>query len=772
MTRKRAFKIFISSTFQDMVRERNYIIERVIAPFKEKAREHNVDVSVVDLRWGITPEEAKDGRVLEICLRQIDNCRPLFIGIVGNRYGWCPPYEDFLKNDFLRTKYPEIEEYFKQGLSITEMEMQYGAINSKRETDAIFFLQVSDSSNQCNITEKEDELRLRNLREKISAECKIKSFTYSVNDLESFYYNSHYGSFGERLNDWLEKELMKYFPEKEEDVPEVPVHFESIEQRRKYLLDILEKNGKSISAQQANIILLSAYTQTKDGLDAFIEDMLTFGVFEELDTFIHWRASVSVHDYLEYVLKRRFRMYSVFMIHTIQALVLSQRGAKLHWLQNVFYQNFVQEDYKNSYWNIFWNDLRHYVSIEEVEFDDEVLYRIDDVCREIIQKELLPDEETIERSRIRLVEAILNFETYDLFLKTTNQNEYSYSELMYQMAHCPSLERYEYSWEEVCHSLLRNFSGFEYSSVEEFKGKNLLTIDDYRLISAEIRLYMEFYCTRNEWALYQLLEFVYHHVLFSHRTQDIMPPEEYQEMRFLCRMAIEELRQSENEYIWESVGDWMVEVGDDSYGEKSDDILWYEGELNEDLLPHGRGKAYFRNCDSYEGDWMYGEMHGDGIFEKDGEYVYEGNFSHGVKEGYGAIYYLSDEDGYEVGDHIEGEFQDNAPNGYGTLYYANGSKYEGDFLDGLFNGKGVYTSPWFCYEGEFEDGLFDGHGKIDFYDGRIFEGAFSNNCMNGEGILHLPDGATITGHWMNDRRVGLFTLTLPDGRQYQRKYTN
>ena len=48
----------------------------------------------LDLRWGITEEEAKSGKVVEICLREIENSIPFFIGIIGNRYGWIPNETD------------------------------------------------------------------------------------------------------------------------------------------------------------------------------------------------------------------------------------------------------------------------------------------------------------------------------------------------------------------------------------------------------------------------------------------------------------------------------------------------------------------------------------------------------------------------------------------------------------------------------------------------------------------------------------------------------
>lgn len=40
--------------------------------------------SEVDLRWGITAEQANTGEILDICLSEIDRCRPFFINLLGN----------------------------------------------------------------------------------------------------------------------------------------------------------------------------------------------------------------------------------------------------------------------------------------------------------------------------------------------------------------------------------------------------------------------------------------------------------------------------------------------------------------------------------------------------------------------------------------------------------------------------------------------------------------------------------------------------------------
>ena len=48
-----------------------------------------VGFTEIDLRWGVTEEESKNGATVEISLKEIDHCRdfpPFFIGFLGERY--------------------------------------------------------------------------------------------------------------------------------------------------------------------------------------------------------------------------------------------------------------------------------------------------------------------------------------------------------------------------------------------------------------------------------------------------------------------------------------------------------------------------------------------------------------------------------------------------------------------------------------------------------------------------------------------------------------
>jgi hypothetical protein len=94
-------KIFISSTFRDMNAERDYLNEHVFPRLKEKARERfSIEIEPIDLRWGVTEEDALKGRALEICLETIDECRPFFLCMLGKRYGWVPPLNEIKASDF------------------------------------------------------------------------------------------------------------------------------------------------------------------------------------------------------------------------------------------------------------------------------------------------------------------------------------------------------------------------------------------------------------------------------------------------------------------------------------------------------------------------------------------------------------------------------------------------------------------------------------------------------------------------------------------------
>src|SRR5436309_7629919 len=87
----RTVRVFISSTFRDMHAERDHLVKVVFPALRERLLPYRVELLDIDLRWGVTREQAESEQVISLCLEQIDQCRPFFLGLLGQRYGWVPP---------------------------------------------------------------------------------------------------------------------------------------------------------------------------------------------------------------------------------------------------------------------------------------------------------------------------------------------------------------------------------------------------------------------------------------------------------------------------------------------------------------------------------------------------------------------------------------------------------------------------------------------------------------------------------------------------------
>ena len=126
-TQSRTVRLFISSTFRDFAGERDILVRRIFPELRRRCRERQVDLVDVDLRWGITEAEAQQGKVLPICLAEIDRSRPYFIGLLGERYGWVPEAQRY--NASLVQEQPWLSEH-AGGKSVTELEVLHGVLNN------------------------------------------------------------------------------------------------------------------------------------------------------------------------------------------------------------------------------------------------------------------------------------------------------------------------------------------------------------------------------------------------------------------------------------------------------------------------------------------------------------------------------------------------------------------------------------------------------------------------------------------------------------------
>ena len=157
-------RIFISSTFRDMEAERKHLLRRIFPQIRAICRERGVTFTEIDLRWGLTEEEATLGRVIRTCLEEIDRCRPHFVGIIGSRYGWIPEYHEVIMDPQLTASYPDVEEMALEGKSITEMEFVHGALRLPEEIEGAVRFYVRQGERESPEDAEKIESLLRRIR--------------------------------------------------------------------------------------------------------------------------------------------------------------------------------------------------------------------------------------------------------------------------------------------------------------------------------------------------------------------------------------------------------------------------------------------------------------------------------------------------------------------------------------------------------------------------------------------------------------------------------
>jgi len=133
MSNWRTVRVFISSTFRDMHAERDHLVKVVFPALREQLEPYRVHLIDVDLRWGVTREQAENDRALDVCLHFIDECRPFFVGLLGERYG---SVTQTIPTDIL-TRYGLLHAY--QQRSITEFEILYGVLHNPAMRGHAFF---------------------------------------------------------------------------------------------------------------------------------------------------------------------------------------------------------------------------------------------------------------------------------------------------------------------------------------------------------------------------------------------------------------------------------------------------------------------------------------------------------------------------------------------------------------------------------------------------------------------------------------------------------
>ncbi len=212
----------------------------------------------------------------------------------------------------------------------------------------------------------------------------------------------------------------------------------------------------------------------------------------------------------------------------------------------------------------------------------------------------------------------------------------------------------------------------------------------------------------------------------------------------------------------------------------------YEGNFQRGRMS-GEGSMTYLNGERYTGQWANDMPNGKGKYQFKGKERYEGNFVNGEFDGQGTMYYPD-------GAYYTGMWKKNRKHGNGKIVNPDGSATVGTWNMGkqvaketvattaqaqnkpsakpkpvtkpdvaglrncgstyCRNGKGFYDYPdgsrWI---GEFKDGLPAGRGICHYASGDRYEGEWANNAPYGEGVMHFASGRVYGAVWVNGSPV-------------------
>lgn len=150
--------------------------------------------------------------------------------------------------------------------------------------------------------------------------------------------------------------------------------------------------------------------------------------------------------------------------------------------------------------------------------------------------------------------------------------------------------------------------------------------------------------------------------------------------------------------------------------------------------------------------------------------VYIGEFVDSMRHGKGIMRFAN-------GDRYEGEFEKNMFHGFGFYAWNNtvneynepivNRKYEGDWVDGKYHGRGVYSSGvGDVYSGYFANGLYQGNGVLKHKNGDTTRGSWSRGHPNGDVKITFHNGDLYVGQMLNGKKHGKGKFTFCNEKGY------
>ncbi|PIN11392.1 Junctional membrane complex protein Junctophilin [Handroanthus impetiginosus] len=200
-------------------------------------------------------------------------------------------------------------------------------------------------------------------------------------------------------------------------------------------------------------------------------------------------------------------------------------------------------------------------------------------------------------------------------------------------------------------------------------------------------------------------------------------------------------------------------------------VQWFIGEANTDQV-EGKNKKqkeigankiiregveFYSNGDFYEGEFHKGRCNGSGVYNYFVNGRYEGDWIDGRYDGYGI-------ESWARGSRYKGQYRQGLRHGYGVYKFYTGDTYAGEWCNGQSHGIGVQTcADGSCYIGEFKSGVKHGLGCYHFRNGDRYAGEYFGDKIHGFGVYHFANGHFYEGSWHEGRKQGYGMYTFRNG---------
>lgn len=103
--------------------------------------------------------------------------------------------------------------------------------------------------------------------------------------------------------------------------------------------------------------------------------------------------------------------------------------------------------------------------------------------------------------------------------------------------------------------------------------------------------------------------------------------------------------------------------------------------------------------------------------------------------------------------------------GKAVAHYENGDTYNGEFMDGTREGRGIYAYAATIekYDGEWKENRKHGIGRMTYAKTGEYNGFWENGKRHGEGVFKYTNGDVYSGWWKFGEKEGTGCYTFGNG---------